>query len=75
MFKESLSSLFIRLLVDALEDDRLMRRASRTYRSRANAEKFRRLYQSDLGLAMRQIEPMRGSRRSAPSEPQDLWFR
>lgn len=58
MSNEDQTTLFVRLLNEALEDDRLIRSANLAVWQKANAAKTRRRYKLDLGYAMESIEPL-----------------
>lgn len=58
MSKASHPELFIRLLAETLEEDRLVRSANRSLRYKASADRFRQLFQSDLKHALQSVEPM-----------------
>lgn len=50
--------LFIRLLNDAVEADRVAKRAIRTMQNKSRARRFMQLCRSDLNHAMASLEPM-----------------
>lgn len=54
---ENQAEIFIRLLNDALEEDRLMRRAALTLQHKERAAHFVQLRQSNRNDAMRFLEP------------------
>lgn len=58
MPNKSQSDLFIRLLAEALEADRLIRKTSLSERAKASAGRFTQLFQSDLDHAVHSLEPL-----------------
>jgi predicted RNase H-like nuclease len=58
MSKVNHPELFMRVLAEALEEDRLIRNSSRSLRYKASAERYKKLYRSDLDQAMKTIEPL-----------------
>jgi hypothetical protein len=55
---EKRAELFIRLLADALEADRVIRRELLALQHKARARRFMQQCRSDLNLAMDSIEPL-----------------
>lgn len=50
--------MFMALLADALEADRLIKRTNLSVRSKASAKRFKQLFLSDLNHAMFSLEPL-----------------
>lgn len=74
MPQETQSELFIRVLTDAFDDDRLVRMARQSGRSRAMADKHKQLFQSDLSEAMHLIEPMGRAGSPMDMSNKNTWY-
>ena len=72
MPKENQSQVFIRLLTEALEADRYIKRAIRALKHEARSDHFMQISWSEFNNAMLTLEPLGNRQRFTASKTQDL---
>jgi hypothetical protein len=68
------AELFIRLLSEALQADRAIRKTRLADRTTTFAGRITQLFRSDIARPPYTSAAMQGEHRRASAEPQDLWF-